>query len=92
MTVQLLISFTQSKNFQVVGFEHTNIQLKPRCQPSVIFVERGKSLLLCTDYRTIIITYCFIVMTKKESIEFNVFGARAFQKNFHEELEANYRN
>ena len=29
-------------------------------------------------------------MTKKESIEFNVFGARVFQKNFHE--EANYRN
>ena len=29
-------------------------------------------------------------MTKKESIEFNVYGARAFQKNFHE--EANYRN
>ena len=28
--------------------------------------------------------------TKKEDIEFNVFGARAFQNNFHE--EANYRN
>ena len=29
-------------------------------------------------------------MTKKESIECNVLGARAFQKNFHE--EANYKN
>ena len=29
-------------------------------------------------------------MTKKESIEFNVFGDRAFRKNFHE--EANYKN
>ena len=67
-----------------------NIELKPRCPPSAIFVERGKRLRLCTDYRTIIISYCFIVMTKKESIEFNVFGAREFQRNFHE--EANYRN
>ena len=85
-------AFTQSKNFQIFNFEHPNIELevKPRCRPSAIFVERGKRLRLCTDYRTIIISNCFIVMTKKESIEVSVLGARAFQKNFHE--EANYRN
>ena len=37
-------AFTQSKNFQIVGFEHPNIELKARCQPSAIFVERGKRL------------------------------------------------
>ena len=79
MTVPLLRNPRTSK-LLFVGFEHPNIELKPRCQPSVISVECGKRLRLCTDYRTIIIAFCFIVMTKKEGIEFNVFGAKKFPR------------
>ena len=61
---------------------HLSATPEAKCQLSAIFVECGKRLRLCTDYGTIIITYYFIVMTKKESIELNVFGDRAFHKNF----------
>ena len=80
-------AFTQSKNFQIVGFEHPNIRsLNIIKTPMPTFGniyrtwQKASAMYRLPNHNHILLLN--IVMTKKESIEFNVllFGAQALKK------------